>query len=162
MEKEIILAGGCFWGVEKYFSLVKGVVNTKVGYANGNLINPKYEDLKSGLDSSSEEVRIIYNDDISLIELLKLYLIIVDPYSLNKQGEDEGIQYRTGIYYTNPSDEAIIKEYLKKNLKDNYKIEVLPLNSFYDAETYHQKYLEKNPGGYCHINMNKLPNEYKK
>lgn len=162
MNKIIYLAGGCFWGVEKYFSLVKGVVSTKVGYANGTLNNPKYEDLKHGLDNASETVRIEYDTNINLEKLLELYLRVVDPYSINKQGEDIGEQYRTGVYFINKEDEIIIKNYLSKHLNNDYKIEVLPLNKFYNAEEYHQKYLDKNPNGYCHINMAKLKKEERK
>ena len=159
--KTIYLAGGCFWGVEKYFSLVKGVLNTEVGYANGTKENPSYYDLKYGLDNASETVKIEY-EDIALEKILELYLRAIDPYSLNKQGEDVGIQYRTGIYYTNENDKNIIVDYLNKNLKPNYKIEILPLKTFYKAEEYHQKYLDKNIGGYCHINMSLLKDGEKK
>ena len=86
----------------------------------------------------------------------------MDPYSKNKQGGDEGIQYRTGVYYLNKEEEVIIKNYFSSvNLK-NYMIEVLPLKKFYPAEEYHQKYLEKNPTGYCHINMAKLKDDERK
>ena len=159
----IYFAGGCFWGVEKYFSMVKGVLDTKVGYANGTLPNPSYEDLKHGLDNASETVMIMYDEkQVSLEKLLELYLRVVDPYSINKQGEDEGVQYRTGIYYVDKAEESLIKEYFKKNLKVDYKIEVLPLAKFYLAEEYHQDYLNKNPQGYCHINMAKLKPEERK
>ena len=158
--KTIYLAGGCFWGVEKYFSLVKGVLSTRVGYANGELKNPSYEDLKSHRDNASETVEIIYDENVlSLEKLLELYLRVVDPYSLNKQGEDEGEQYRTGVYYLESSLEPLIKDYFDKVLNKGYKIEVLPLKSFYLAEEYHQKYLDKNPQGYCHINMAELKKE---
>ena len=110
--KTIYLAGGCFWGVEKYFSMAKGVISTKVGYANGSIKNPSYEDLKKGRDDASETVKIEYDETIvSLEKLLEYYLRVVDPYSLNKQGEDEGIQYRTGIYFEDEADEKIIKDY---------------------------------------------------
>ena len=161
--KTIYLAGGCFWGVEKYFSLAKGIVSTEVGYANGTLLNPKYEDLKSGRDDASETVKIDYDENIiSLEKILELFLRVVDPYSINKQGEDEGLQYRSGVYFINPSDEKIIKDYFLKKLNQDYKIEVLPLNRFYSAEEYHQDYLDKNPNGYCHINMAKLKPEERK
>ena len=161
--KTIYLAGGCFWGVEHYFSLVKGVITTEVGYANGTKDNPSYEDLKHGLDDASETVRIEYDDNIlSLEKILELYLRVIDPYSLNKQGEDEGIQYRAGVYYLNNDDKQVIEEYFKKNLKDNHKVEVFPLNKFYPAEEYHQNYLIKNPTGYCHVNMAKLKPEERK
>ena len=161
--KTIYLAGGCFWGVEHFFSLAKGIINTEVGYANGTLDNPKYEDLKHGLDDASETVKIDYDENvISLEKILELYLRVVDPYSVNKQGEDEGVQYRTGIYYQNDTDKQIIKEYFARVLEKDYKIEVVRLNKFFLAEEYHQDYLNKNPQGCCHINMAKLkPKERK-
>lgn len=161
--KKIYFAGGCFWGVEHFFSMVKGVEQTKVGYANGVLDNPTYLDLKSGRDSASETVEIIYDESlISLNKLLELLLRVIDPYSMNKQGEDEGIQYRTGVYYLDKNEEKEIKEYFSKHLNPNYKIEILPLNKFYLAEEYHQDYLNKNPNGYCHINMAQLKPEERK
>lgn len=161
--KTIYLAGGCFWGVERYFSLVKGVVATKVGYANGTKNNPKYEDLKHGLDNASETVKIDYDEKIvSLEKLLELYLRVINPYSVNKQGEDEGVQYRTGIYYIDNSDKQVILNYLSIVGLVDHKIEILPLKKFFDAEEYHQKYLEKNPTGYCHINFAVLKENEKK
>ena len=161
--KKIYFAGGCFWGVEHFFSLVKGVEQTRVGYANGTLDNPSYHDLKSGNDDASETVEIIYDESlISLDKLLELLLRVIDPYSVNKQGEDEGIQYRTGVYYLDKNEEKEIKEYFAKHLNPNYKVEVLPLNKFYLAEEYHQDYLNKNPNGYCHINMTKLKDDERK
>ncbi len=161
--KTIYFAGGCFWGVERYFSLAKGVLSTKVGYANGTKDNPSYLDLKSGLDDASETVKIDYDENvISLEKLLELYLRVVDPFSVNKQGEDEGVQYRTGIYYINSDEKERIINYLEKVGLKNYKIEVLPLKKFFDAEEYHQKYLEKNPTGYCHINMANLKDDERK
>ena len=161
--KIIYFAGGCFWGVEKYFSMVKGVLDTKVGYANGRLANPTYEDLKSGRDNASETVMIMYDEnEVTLEKLLELYLRVVDPYSINKQGEDEGEQYRTGVYFIDMNEASLIKNYFKNVLKNDYKIEVLPLASFYLAEEYHQDYLKKNPKGYCHINMAKLKPEERK
>ena len=161
--KTIYLAGGCFWGVERYFSLVKGVVTTKVGYANGTKNNPKYEDLKHGLDDASETVKIDYDEKVvSLEKLLELYLRVINPYSVNKQGEDEGVQYRTGIYYIDNSDKQVILNYLSSVGLVDHKIEILPLKKFFDAEEYHQKYLEKNPTGYCHINFAVLKEDEKK
>ena len=161
--KTIYLAGGCFWGVERYFSLAKGIISTSVGYANGTLDNPKYEDLKHGLDDASETVKIDYDENIiSLEKILELYLRVIDPYSINKQGEDEGVQYRTGIYFINEDDENIIKEYLNSAGLRNHQIEILPLKKFFFAEEYHQDYLIKNPTGYCHINMAKLKNDERK
>ena len=161
--KTIYFAGGCFWGVERFFSLAKGVISTEVGYANGTKDNPSYKDLKAGLDDASETVKITYEEKIvSLEKLLELYLRVVDPFSINKQGEDVGVQYRSGIYYLDENDREIVLNYFDKiNLVD-YRIEILPLMKFYTAEEYHQKYLEKNPGGYCHINMAKLRDDEKK
>ena len=161
--KTIYLAGGCFWGVEKYFSLAKGVCKTEVGYANGTKDNPSYLDLKSGLDDASETVKIDYNEnEISLEKLLELFLRVVDPFSLNKQGEDVGVQYRSGIYFVNNDDKNIIKNYFQTIELTNHKIEILPLKKFFKAEEYHQKYLQKNPSGYCHINMAKLRDDERK
>ena len=161
--KTIYFAGGCFWGVEKYFSMAKGVISTKVGYANGTKDNPSYLDLKHGLDDASETVKIDYDENIvSLSKLLELYLRVVDPFSINKQGEDEGIQYRTGIYYLSNEDKDIVESYFQSVGLVNHKIEILPLKKFFSAEEYHQKYLDKNPIGYCHINMAKLRDEERK
>lgn len=161
--KTIYFAGGCFWGVERYFSLAKGVLSTLVGYANGTKDNPSYEDLKHGLDDASETVKIEYDEKVvSLEKLLELYLRVVDPYSKNKQGEDEGVQYRTGVYYLDESDRQIIINYFKSVKLGDYMIEVLPLKKFYKAEEYHQKYLEKNPSGYCHINIAVLKDDERK
>ncbi len=161
--KTIYFAGGCFWGVQRYFSLAKGVVSTKVGYANGTKNNPKYEDLKAGLDDAAETVKIDYDEKvISLEKLLELYLRVVDPYSLNKQGEDEGVQYRTGIYFIDPIEEQIILKYFESLGLKNHMIEIKPLNKFFDAEQYHQDYLRIHPTGYCHINMAMLKDDERK
>jgi methionine-S-sulfoxide reductase len=155
--KTIYIAAGCFWGAEKYFSLIRGVCRTKVGYANGDTENPSYEDVKYRGAGHAETVLVEYDPAaISLSFLLDLYYEAVDPTSLNRQGEDVGIQYRTGIYYTEAEDLPVIKNSLAKlreKLDLPVAIEVKPLENFYTAEEYHQKYLEKNPGGYCHINQ---------
>ena len=161
--KTLYLAGGCFWGMEKYFSLAKGVTSTLVGYANGTLDNPSYLDLKSGRDDAAETLKIEYDEKIiSLEKILELFLRVVDPYSLNKQGEDEGIQYRSGIYFVDNSDKERILNYFKSVKLENYAIEVLPLNKFFKAEEYHQQYLDKNPTGYCHINIASLREDERK
>ncbi len=163
MEQTIYLAGGCFWGVEAYFKQVKGVIRTQVGYANGNTVRPHYEDLKHGLATHAETVKIVYDDvQVSLEKLLELFLRVVDPYSLNKQGEDEGLQYRTGIYYTKVGDGVAADAYLTKHLPKKSAIEIKQLSNFYPAESYHQDYLAKNPGGYCHIDLQSLKPEEKK
>lgn len=155
MKKTIYLAGGCFWGVQKYFDQFKGVTQTTVGYANGHTQHPTYQDVKSQESGHSETVKIDYdNEKITLEKLLDYFYRIIDPTSLNKQGEDEGASYRTGIYYIDDSDLEVIQKVTSK-VQDSYDqplvVEILPLDNFYDAEEYHQKYLNKNPTGYCHI-----------
>ena len=152
--KTIYLAGGCFWGVQEYFSRLHGVVSVEAGYANGSKENPSYEEVKSGEYGFVETVKVEYNPyHIHLTKLLEHFLRFVDPYSVNKQGEDEGIQYRSGVYFKNTKEASVIKEYFDSILKPNYKIEVKRLKNFYKAEEYHQDYLKKNPNGYCHVNL---------
>lgn len=163
MEKIIYLAGGCFWGVQEYYSRLKGVISVDAGYANGTTAFPKYEEVKSQKTGHAETVKITYDDEIiSLEKLLEHFLRFVDPYSLNKQGEDEGIQYRSGVYYVDLIDAINARSYLSSVLKPGYKIEIAKLNNFYKAEDYHQDYLKKHPDGYCHINLNIInPSEKK-
>ena len=153
--KEIYLAGGCFWGTEHFFKQVRGVISTEVGYANGHTSRPSYEEVCSHTTGFAEAVHITYApDQVSLSKLLELYFLTIDPTSLNKQGGDVGDQYRTGIYYTDTADLPTIKkaiETLQREHTQPIVIEVEPLRNFYDAETYHQDYLDKNPSGYCHI-----------
>ena len=153
--KEIYLAGGCFWGTQRYFDCLSGVVRTEVGYANGKTENPTYEQVKHENTGHAETVRVIYDPEKrSLADLLIQYYKVIDPVSVNRQGGDAGTQYRTGIYYTNPEEYPVIAESLRELQKQYDKplaVEALPLSNFYTAEEYHQKYLEKNPGGYCHI-----------
>ena len=155
--KIIYFAGGCFWGVQRFFDQFDGVLETTVGYANGKTANPTYQDVKSQESGHSETVKILYDESkVTLNELLKYFYMIIDPLSLNKQGEDEGISYRTGVYYTDESELEIIQSFtteMQKNYDEQIVVEVLPLEHFYDAEEYHQKYLEKNPAGYCHISF---------
>lgn len=152
---EIYLAGGCFWGVEGYFKKIPGVIDTSVGYANGKTDDTTYE--KIGKTDHSETVKITYNQDqISLQDILEYYFRIIDPTSINKQGNDVGRQYRTGIYYTDENDRLIIDELIRQkqeNFEKKIAVEVKPLKNFVLAEDYHQDYLDKNPGGYCHINI---------
>ena len=153
--KTIHLAGGCFWGLEAYMQKLNGVEDAVSGYANGKTENPSYYDLKTS--GHAETVKVIYNPDIiSLEDILAHYLRVVNPVSVNKQGNDVGTQYRTGIYYTDEADKTIIENILAKEQTKHDKpiaIEVEPLRHFYEAEEYHQDYLEKNPGGYCHIDL---------
>lgn len=161
--KTIYLAGGCFWGVEKYFSMLKGVLNTEVGYINGNIKDPTYQDVCYGTATHAEAVKIEYSSNLNII--LDHYFKIIDPFSLNKQGPDIGIQYRTGIYYIDDEDLPIIKnkiDQIEKTYKRNVKVEVEPLKNYFKAETYHQNYLDKNKNGYCHINLSLLSEEDRK
>ena len=155
--KKIYLAGGCFWGVEHYMSLIQGVQETTVGYANSDIPSPSYEDLKAHRSSASETVEVIYDETIiSLKEILDLFYQIIDPTILDQQGHDIGHQYRTGIYYVDEEDKTVIEESLKK-LAEQYKkpivTELLKLDNFTKAEDYHQDYLIKNPQGYCHVDL---------
>ncbi|ELC8416609.1 peptide-methionine (S)-S-oxide reductase MsrA [Clostridium perfringens] len=155
--KKIILAGGCFWGVEEFLSRINGVVSTEVGYANGRTENPTYEYICTKNTYFAEVCLVNYDENIiSLKELLAKFWTIIDPISLNKQGNDVGSQYRTGIYYVEPSDLQDIlnsKEELQKSYSKKIVTEVKPLENYYKAEEYHQKYLKKNPNGYCHIKL---------
>jgi methionine-S-sulfoxide reductase len=150
----IYLAGGCFWGMQKFFDQFEGVLNTEVGYANGPGEAPSYQDVCKS-SGHAETLKIDYDENrISLENLLNYYFMVIDPLSVNRQGNDRGIQYRTGIYYT---DEKLLPEIQKVYLSEEEKagaklaVELEPLRNFFPAEEYHQKYLEKNPGGYCHI-----------
>jgi peptide-methionine (S)-S-oxide reductase len=155
--KEIVLAGGCFWGVEAYFSRIEGIIETKVGYANGHVKNPTYEQVKTSTTGHAEACYIKYDERvISLEELLNKFWKIIDPTLLNQQGPDIGSQYRTGIYYIDETDLPTIintKEEQQELYDKPIVTEVEPLKCFYLAEEYHQKYLEKNPNGYCHIDL---------
>ena len=153
--KEIYLAGGCFWGTEHYFKQIDGVVNTEVGYANGTTENPTYKEVCTDKTGFAETVHVTYNPDkVSLKFLLEMYFKAIDPTSINQQGHDTGTQYRTGVYYTDSTDEAIINKVFdeeQKHILGNIVVENLPLKNFYKAEDYHQDYLDKNPDGYCHL-----------
>ncbi|KAF0091952.1 MAG: hypothetical protein FD141_136 [Fusobacteria bacterium] len=158
--KEIVLAGGCFWGTEKYLSLIKGIISTEVGYANGNTPFPTYQDVCYKDTGHTEAVKVIYDSAvINLTAVLSLFYDVINPTSINKQGNDVGSQYRSGIYYVDESDlEVIQKSIIELQAKYDEKIaiEVLPLDNYTTAEEYHQKYLDKNPGGYCHIGPDKF------
>lgn len=155
MIKTLYLAGGCFWGVEHYLSLLQGVLSTQVGYANGRTDSPSYEDVCRRDTGHAEAVKVSYDPEmISLPFLLDQFYAVIDPTSLNKQGHDEGTQYRTGIYYTDADERPLIEASLQKLQQDYAEplaIECLPLRQFFPAEEYHQDYLNKNPQGYCHL-----------
>ena len=152
--RTIYLAGGCFWGMQKFFDQFEGVLATEVGYANGPDRAPSYQDVCHD-SGHAETVRIDYDEGkLSLEKLMDLYFLVIDPLSVNRQGGDAGIQYRTGVYYTDPSQlpalQAAFSQESRK-LGAPLAVELLPLQNFFPAEAYHQKYLDKNPGGYCHI-----------
>lgn len=153
--KEIYFAGGCFWGTEHFFSLVQGVTETEAGYANSRIPDPSYQQVCSSVTNAAETVKVVYDPTVvSLPFLIDLYFQTVDPTVLNRQGNDVGTQYRTGIYYTDPADRAVIDAAVNRQ-RQRYAhpivVEILPLENFYPAEDYHQQYLVKNPRGYCHI-----------
>lgn len=156
--KSIVLAGGCFWGVQAYFQKLDGVETTKSGYANGTTLHPTYEEVCTGNTNHAEAVMIQYNEDkIHLETILDKFWAIIDPTLLNKQGNDIGTQYRTGIYYLDEEDlETILdsRSQLQSTLSKPIVTEIKPLEKFFEAEEYHQDYLKKNPNGYCHINLN--------
>ena len=154
---EIYLAGGCFWGLEEYMSRIDGVVDTTVGYANGNTENPTYEEVCYNNTGHAETVHVMYDaNEISLEDILAYFFRVVDPTSLNKQGNDVGSQYRSGIYYTDEADLPVIEKVVTALASEYEKpivTEVLALDGYYLAEEYHQDYLKKNPNGYCHIDV---------
>lgn len=153
---EIYLAGGCFWGLEEYFSRITGVTDTTVGYANGQVESTNYQLIHQ--TDHAETVQVTYDENlVSLREILLYYFRVIDPLSINKQGNDIGRQYRTGIYYTKDIDVSVINEVVKEQERQfgqKIAVEVEPLRHYVLAEDYHQDYLKKNPGGYCHINVN--------
>ena len=167
---EIYLAGGCFWGLEEYFSRIEGVKKTTVGYANGQVESTNYQLIHQ--TDHAETVHLIYDEKrVSLREILLYYFRVIDPLSVNKQGNDVGRQYRTGVYYTNQADKAVIEQVFaeqEKQLGQKIAVELEPLRHYVLAEDYHQDYLKKNPGGYCHINVNDAyqplvdPSQYEK
>ena len=153
--RTIFLAGGCFWGVEKYFSLLPGVVETAVGYANGRTAEPTYQDVCFRGTGHAETVRVVYDPElVGLSYLLERFYEIINPTTLNRQAGDVGPHYRSGVYFEDADDAQIVAASLKK-LQERYDKQVVveqgPLENFYRAEEYHQKYLDKNPNGYCHI-----------
>lgn len=160
--KSIVLAGGCFWGVEAYLKNIEGVEFTEVGYANGDTISPTYEDVCNN-SGHAEAVSVYFNSEIiSTKRIVELFLDIIDPTSVNKQGNDVGPQYRSGIYWQTNKQEEIIESVIEKiaeDYDDEIAIEVMELKNFYRAEEEHQDYLDKNPNGYCHIPKRKLENE---
>lgn len=166
MEKRIIIAGGCFWGVEGYFKQLKGINSTSVGYVNGNISSPSYEDVCSGRALHAEGCELIYDDKIiSLPKILEHMFRFIDPTSVNRQGGDIGIQYRTGVYFEDKNDEIIIKQFIdsqQEKMQKRIVVEVEKIKNYYLAEDFHQDYLTKNPSGYCHVDFNLIKEDEKK
>ena len=158
--KTIYLAGGCFWGTEHYMSQFDGVVETAVGYANGSVADPAYEEVYTDQTGHAECVKVVYDDEmISLATLCRLFFRSIDPLLLNRQGGDIGTRYRTGIYWNDTDDQAVIEEVyaeIQQKYNEPLVVEKSPLKCFYSAEEYHQKYLVKNPEGYCHLSLSTL------
>lgn len=153
--REIYLAGGCYWGAEKYVSNIRGVVSTEVGFANGHVVAPTYQQVKHEDTGHAETVHVTYDEQmLPLRALLRLFWKIIDPTTVDRQGEDVGHQYRTGVYWSDEADEPVVRgelAALAEKIGKPLAVEALPLECFYTAEEYHQKYLDKNPGGYCHV-----------
>lgn len=158
--KEIYFAGGCFWGMEKLYRAFPGVESVTAGYANG--ISEKYanyHDVCTGLSNFRETVKVEYDADIiSLTRLVEIFFAVIDPTMFDRQGMDFGTQYQTGIFWLDAADEKTVCSLAaaeKRKYREFYT-ELKPLENFYPAEEYHQRYLEKNPGGYCHISQEKI------
>lgn len=153
--KEIYLAGGCFWGTEHFFKQITGVIDTQVGFANGQTENPTYEQVYTDTTGYAETVRVVYNpNQIGLTFLLHMFFLAIDPTSLNQQGNDKGTRYRTGVYYTDPADLTVINEVFRdeqSRFSEPIVVEAESLRSFFPAEEYHQDYLDHHPDGYCHL-----------
>lgn len=157
--KTIYLAGGCFWGIEAYMEKIYGVANAVSGYANGKTEKPSYQEVLHNDTGHAETVKVDYDPNkVSLTQLIDYYLLVVNPTSINQQGNDRGPQYRSGIYYTDAKEKEIIVNRLKheqEKYDQKIVVEVKPLENFYEAEEYHQDYLKKHPDGYCHIDLSK-------
>lgn len=157
-----IFAAGCFWGTEAYFRSLPGVQSTDVGYSGGKTVNPTYEEVCTGRTGHAESLRIVFDPSkITFETLLKHFFRMHDPTSLNRQGGDVGSQYRSAVFHASPQQKRTAEETiaaLSKSGKYRRPIvtEVAPAGAFYPAEEYHQDYLEKNPGGYCHVDLGLL------
>lgn len=161
--QKIYFAGGCFWGVEAYFERIYGVADATSGYANGEGNSTTYEEVMKGKNGFAETVEVTYDPErVSLDQLLTYFFKAIDPTTLNKQANDVGTQYRTGIYYENEDDITAITQAImtEQAFYDEVIVtEALPLTNYHLAEDYHQDYLEKNPNAYCHIDLSILDEE---
>ena len=153
----IWFAGGCFWGLQKYFNLIRGVTGTEVGYINGNTPNPTYEEVYTDTTGYMECVKVLYDADMLKLEvLIRCFFRAIDPTREDGQAGDIGTRYKSGIFYhpgyTSDADIAQkVHEEVSKDYSVPIYVEIGPVTSYYPAEEYHQNYLDKNPGGYCHI-----------
>ena len=174
-ENVIYLAGGCFWGMEQLMQSIPGVIDAESGYANGTCEeDADYRTVCKGNTGFRETVRVEYDPEkVSLDALLLAYFYVIDPTVENRQGNDRGSQYQTGIYYTNDKARETVERIaeIEKGRRKKFLVEIGPLWNYYPAEDYHQDYLEKNPGGYCHIPREEMemfsklridPGDYKK
>ena len=155
MIKSIYFAGGCFWGTEHFFKQIEGVTFTETGYANGSTPDPTYRQVYTDTTGYAETVHVEYDNEVIDLEfLVRMFFRAIDPTSLNRQGEDVGTRYRTGIYYTDAEELPCIKKIydeIGRQYESPLVVELEPLKNFYRAEDYHQDYLENNPDGYCHL-----------
>ena len=152
----ITLGGGCFWCLEAVYVKVRGVTDVESGYSNGQAARPSYEAVCSGRTGCNEVVRLSYDPaQITLREILEIFFVIHDPTTLNRQGNDAGTQYRSGIYYSTPAQKEVADDMIRQMSQDKLfgqpiVTEVLPLENYWPAEDYHQDYFENNPNqGYC-------------
>jgi peptide-methionine (S)-S-oxide reductase len=152
----IVLGGGCFWCTEAVFVKVRGITDVESGYSNGQVQRPSYEQVCTGTTGHNEVVKLTYDPaQISLRQILEIFFVIHDPTTLNRQGNDTGSQYRSGIYYTTQEQQQIAQEMIGEMTRDKLfgkpiVTEVQPLSNYSPAEEYHQDFFEKNPyQGYC-------------
>lgn len=164
MEK-IYLAGGCFWGVERYFQQLNGVSSTTVGYAQAGRTNPTYEEVYTGKIKAVETVEVEYDpNQINVSKLLEHLFRFIDPTTKDRQGADVGSHYRVGVFCLNPEQQAQAEEFVHEKRKQysEFYFTVEKLENYYLAEDYHQNYLLKNENGYCHVNFGLILNSEKK
>ena len=158
--EEAIFAGGCFWGVEHHFSQTPGVLSATSGYTGGSVPNPTYEQVCTGTTGHAESVRVVFDPKkVTYEQLARLFLEIHDPTTLNRQGPDAGLQYRSAVFYKNDDQKRVIDDLIAKLRANGYKVvtQVLPAAPFYPAEDYHQDYLTKHPGRYdCHVRVRRF------
>ena len=164
--KKIVVAGGCFWGVEAYFKQLKGILESSVGYIDGNTPHPTYEDVCNGKATHAEACELSYDPETLTIPMILEHLFrICNPFSKFRQGNDVGRQYRTGVYFYDQEDESVIIDFMKTYFNSDYEkvqTDVKKATDYVLAEAYHQDYLDKNPNGYCHVNLGLATKEERK